>query len=115
MNNNTLLFIFYIVSVIYIAIDVYIVIKKNLLNNDLIYWLITTYILNISMSLFYFYFNNLIYSLFNSLFLMVISFFLILDLKRVLKRTPILSLPYFLFTIMLFSNIVNQFLYLNHQ
>lgn len=110
MNNYTLLFVFYLISIFYIAIDIFIILKKDALDKDLIFCLFATYILNISMSLFYFYFNNLLYSLLNSLFLMIISFILILDIKRVLKKTPMLSLPYFLFTIILFSNIVNQFL-----
>lgn len=114
MNNTTLLFYFYLISIIYITLDIFIIILKDKLNKDLIYMLFTTYILNISMSLFYFYFNNLIYSLFNSLFLMISSFILLLELKRTFKKIPILTIPYFLFTIFLFSNIVNQFLSLTH-
>ncbi len=110
MNNVTLLFIFYLFSVIYVCIDVFIILKKDALDKDLLFCLFSAYILNLSMTLFYFYFNNLVYSLINGLFLMAISFVLLLDLKRVLKKTPILYLPYFLFTITLFSNIVNQFL-----
>jgi len=114
LNNTTLLFGFYLISIIYIAVDIFIVLKKDALDKDLIFCLFATYILNISMSLFYFYFYNLLYSLLNSLFLMVMSFLLLLDLKRVLKKTPLLTLPYFLFTICLFGNIVNQFLCLAH-
>lgn len=114
MNNITLLFIFYLTSLIYISIDIFIILKNNLLDKDLFYCLVSTYILNISMTLYFFYFNNLTFSLLNSLILMIMSFILLLDLKRVLKRTPLLSLPYFLFTIMLFSNIVTQFLALAH-
>lgn len=114
MNNNTLLFIFYVVSIVYISVDIFIVLLKDKLNKDLIFTLFATYILNISMTLFYFYFNNLVYSLINSLFLMVISFLLILELKRIFNKTPLLSLPYFVFTIFLFSNIVNQFLSVSH-
>lgn len=110
MNNHTLLFLFYIISVSFICVDIFITLKKNLFDKDLIFYLFTTYILNIAVSLFYFYFNNLNSSLIFSLFLMVISFVLLLEIKRVLKKTPILSIPYFLFTIFLFSNIVNQFL-----
>lgn len=114
MNNTTLLFIFYLISIIFISIDIFLLIFKNKLNKDLIYVLFTTYILNISMCLFFFYFNNLVYSLFNSLILMVTSFLLIIDLKRTFNKTPILSIPYFIFTIFLFSNIVNQFLSVTH-
>lgn len=114
MNNTTLLFVSYIVSILYISIDIFIILKKDLLNRDLLFTLFATYILNISMSLFYFYFNNLTYSLINSLFLMTLSFMLLLELKRTLKRYPILSFPYFLFTIFLFSNIVNNFILLSH-
>jgi len=85
LNNTTLLFGFYLISIIYIAVDIFIVLKKDALDKDLIFCLFATYILNISMSLFYFYFYNLLYSLLNSLFLMVMSFLLLLDLKRVLK------------------------------
>ena len=115
MNSTTLLFIFYLVSVIYISIDIFIILKKDILDKDLFFSLFASYILNLSISIFYFYYNNLAYSLLNSLFLMIISFLLLLDLKRVLKKTPILSIPYFLFTIILFSNIVNQFLLLSLQ
>ena len=113
-NNITLLFIFYITSIIYIAIDIFLVVRKDLIDKDLLFCMFSTYIFNLSLNLFYFYFNNLTYSLLNSLFLMVTSFLLILDLKRVLKKTPLLSLPYFLFTIVIFSYIVNQFLILAH-
>lgn len=110
MTNYTLLFIFYLISISFICVELFIILKKNLLNKDLLFYLFTTYILNIAVSLFYFYFNNLNSSLVFSLFLMVISFVLLLEIKRVLKKTPVLSIPYFLFTIFLFSNIVNQYL-----
>ena len=112
MTNTTLLFWFYLISTLYISIDIFIILLKNKLNKDLLFNLFTIYILNIALSLFYFYFNNLIYSLFISLILMVFSFILIIDLKELFKHTPILSIPYFLFTIFMFSNIVNQFLVL---
>jgi len=114
MSNITFLFVFYLISITYISIDIFIILLKDKLNKDLIYTLFTTYILNISMSLFFFYFNNLTYSLLNSLFLMVISFFLLVELRKIFKKLPILSIPYFLFTIFLFSNIVNQFLSVTH-
>jgi len=114
MNNITLLFIFYIISILYIFIDIFIILSKDKLDRDLIFTLFATYILNISMCLFFFYFNNLIYSLFNSLFLMVISFLLLLEMKKIFRKIPILSIPYFFFTICLFSNIVNQFLSVTH-
>lgn len=114
MNNTTLLFVFYLISIIYISIDIFIILLKDKLNKDLIFALFATYILNISMALFYFYFNNLTYSLLNSLFLMIVSFLLLLEIKSIFKKTPLLSIPYFLFTIFLFSNIVNQFLSVTH-
>lgn len=95
--------IFYISSIIYITIPIIKIIIKDKLDNTSIFLLISNYILLFSIVVYYNYFNNYIYSFILSILLMIMSYLLIRDIKSKLNYYQVLSIPYLILTIYIFS------------
>lgn len=101
-----LFFLVYIAVVIYISIPIGKIIWNERLDNDLLFLLFTNYILIFLLSIIFNYQYNLFYSILISLFLMIASFLLVRKIRDIFNRYQILSLPYFCFTVFVFSNIL---------
>jgi len=101
-----LFFIIYISVIIYILIPIIKIVWNELLDNDLIFLLSTNYILLFLLSIVFNYQNNLFFSILISLILMISAFLLIRKIKSIFHNYQILSLPYFFFTIFIFSNLI---------
>ncbi len=98
-------FIFYIFSVISIIIPICKIIWYEKDDNDFKFLLLSNYILLFALS-FTFDYKDMIFSLLLSTSLIVLSFLLIRKIKTIFSFYPLLSIPYFIFTIYTFSNIL---------
>ncbi len=101
-----LFFLIYIAVILYITIPICKIIWEDLLDNDLTFLLCSNYILIFLLSIIFSYKDNLIYSILISLTLVIASFLLIRKIKYILGHYQILSLPYFVFIVFVFSNIL---------
>ena len=98
--------LFYFAVILYILIPICKIIWNDLLDKDLTYYLCCNYLLLFSLNLIFDYHYNLIYSILLSFTLMIFSFLLIRKIKSIYKHYQILSIPYLIFTIYTFSNIL---------
>ena len=101
-----LFFIIYIAVILYITIPICKIVWFDKLDNDLTFLLCLNYILIFLLSIIFNYQIHLIYSILTSLCLMIAAFFLIRKIKNIFGHYQLLSLPYFIFTIFTFSNIL---------
>lgn len=101
-----LFFLIYIACVSYITIPICKIIWFDKLDNDLLFLLLSNYILIFLLSIIFNSNNPLFYSILVSLFLMILAFFLIRKIKSIYNRYQILSIPYFIFCVYVFSNIL---------
>lgn len=101
-----LFFIIYLAVIVYISIPICNIIWNDKLNNDLIFLLCVNYILMFILSIIFNYQTNLIYSILLSLSLMIAAFFLVRKIKSIYGHYQVLSIPYFLLSVYVFSNIL---------
>jgi len=101
-----LFFVFYIAVILYITIPICKIVWDDKLDNDLIFLLCSNYILIFLLSIIFNYQTNLIYSILLSLTLMISAFILIRKIKSIFGHYQLLSIPYFIFTVFVFSNIL---------
>lgn len=101
-----LFFIIYVACVIYITIPICKIIWNELFDNDLLFLSLANYILIFLLSIIYNSTYHLFYSILVSLVLMILSFLLIRKIKSIYNRYQILSIPYFIFCVYVFSNIL---------
>jgi len=101
-----LFFIIYIAVILYITIPICKIVWHDLLDNDLTFLLCCNYLLLFILSCIFNYQTNLIYSILLSLTLMLASFLLIRKIKSIYGHYQLLSLPYFFFSVFIFSNIL---------
>lgn len=108
---QTISFIFLLL----LSISLLKLLKSHNFNKNIIFYLLSSAILNISLVLFWYYFQNLAVCLILSLMLMALTFSFLLEVKFQYKHSIKLCLPYFILTIYNFAYIINQFLCLAHQ
>ncbi len=101
-----LFFIFYIAVILYITIPICKIVWYDLLDNNLTFLLCLNYILIFLLSIIFSYNSHLLLSILISLTLMVASFLLIRKIRDCFGHFQLLSLPYFVFTVFTFSNIL---------
>ncbi|MBQ7031661.1 MAG: hypothetical protein IJY87_04835 [Bacilli bacterium] len=101
-----LFFAFYIAVILYITIPICKIIWNDLLDRDLTFLLLSNYILIFLLSIIFNYQTNLIYSILLSLTLMISAFCLIRKIKDIYGHYQLLSIPYFIFSVFVFSNIL---------
>ena len=98
-----LFYLFFLFSIIYIMIPIIKIILLDKLDNNTLFILLTNYILLFGIIIFYALYTYSIYPVILAFFLMISAFYLLRDLKRHLYYYQLLSLPYFLITIYIFS------------
>jgi hypothetical protein len=77
--------------------------KKNLISNDLLFFIFASTILSLTLLVFYFYFQDYFISFISSCMLMINNFLLIREIKHIIKHYDFMSLPYFAISIYIFS------------
>ncbi len=101
-----LYFLIYIAVILYITIPICKIVWYDLLDNDLIFLLCTNYILLFLLSIIFNFQTQLIYSILVSLTLVIAAFLLLRKIKSILGHYQLLSIPYFIFIVFTFSNIL---------
>lgn len=96
---------FYIISLFLIVTVILKLNNYHLIDNNLLFLILTNYLLNFSTALFYYYFSNLTLSLISTLALLICTIFLIKDFRRILRFIPLRSIPYVIYIIYLTSKI----------
>ena len=87
--------------------------QKNLINNNNLFYITGSYILNIALIIFLVHFKKYILSLIISIILLAFSFSLCLSLKEKTGNHFFLSIPYFIYIIYIFASLINYFTNLN--
>ena len=105
-----LFFLFYIICVGLLLIPIFKIVEFNILNENTLFLLLTNYILNIGVAIFFGYFYNLLFSLIAISFLLSFAFLLIKDFKRLFGSYNLTSIPYFLMVFYSFVYILITFL-----
>ena len=105
-----LFFLFYIICAGLLLIPIFKIVEFNILNENTLFLLLTNYILNIGVAIFFGYFYNLLFSLIAISFLLSFAFLLIKDFKRLFGSYNLASIPYFLMVFYSFVYILIAFL-----
>ena len=105
-----LFFLFYIISVALLLIPILKVIDFNILDESILFLLLTNYILNIGTVIFFSYFYNLLFSLICVSCLLSFAFSLVKDFKRLFGVYSLHSVPYLLMVSYSFVYILITFL-----
>lgn len=101
MSLPILLFIVISISLLFLTLIN--LLSKDLITNDLLFFIFVWIILSIALLIFYFYFQDYYISFITSGMLLVNNFLLVRELKRISNHYDILSLPFFFITTYLFS------------
>ena len=102
----TLFYLTYVFSILYISIPIFKLIIEDLINNNTLFLLLSNYILLFGLSILYGFYNSVFYSLIIAFILMIFAFLLIRDFKTLFGRYQLLSMPYYILTIYMFSYIL---------
>ena len=84
---------------ILIALSFYLILKKDDINKNYLFAYLLNYILNQTFSLFFFYLNNLSFTLYNIILLFFSTIYLLIETKKVNKVSFYLLIPYMLWVI----------------
>ena len=95
MSNISLLIVIISFSLFYL----YLInsLKEDKLSKDMLFFTLISIILIFTLTVFYFYFQDIAISLVISILLMVNNFFLIKEIKYINKKYVLVTLPYFLY------------------
>lgn len=109
--NTLLLLLIIILTNILLGPAIKKIISQNKLNNDFVFIYLSNVILMIAFLLFYVYLNILSFSFYIAFFQMIFAFLLIFNLKNILGKYQIISLPYFFLWIYVFAKIFILYLF----
>lgn len=96
------MYLLYVIALALLLIPILKINNYHLLDNALIFSLITNYLLNFTTTLFSSYYYNFYLLIFSYSLLIIFSFLLIFDIRRVLGYIPLSSLPYLLYNVFSF-------------
>lgn len=88
--------LFYLLFILLIFSVFYHIIYLNNLTHDNLFWIILNFILLTILPLYYFYFNDLVYSLIISIILSISAFLFNLKIKEIFHEVKIFPFLYFL-------------------
>lgn len=100
-------FFIYAAVLCYIAVPIYKIYVNHKGNNDLLFSMITCYVLSFSIPIFYYYFGATIFSALLTFLLIIAAFLLLRDIKNIFGKYQVLSIPYFIFVVYTFSYFMN--------
>lgn len=102
-------YFFYILALLLLLSIILKLVSYHLLDESITFFLITNYILNIAIVIFFCYFENYLFSLFFLLALLIFALFLLKDLRRIIGYIPLRSIPYLLLVIFSFVKVLILF------
>ena len=100
-----MVFLLIIVYIILLSLLSFLFIRlviKNQMKRDLLFFVLSNYILSFSFLVFLFYFKDYVISFLNILFLLLNSIFLTYELKSTYDKYRLFSIPYFIYILIIF-------------
>lgn len=104
MSNITLIILIVSFSTLYLYLIN--LLKNNKFSKDLLFFLLISIILIFTLSVFYYYFQELNISLIISGLLVINNLFIINEIKHINKKLVIFPIPYFLFFLGVFIYLI---------
>lgn len=92
----------YIAFIFFICITIYKLIYQKLLDEDLLFYLLVNYLLNITTALFFGFYNSLIWAFFSSLALIIFATILYFKIGKAFNKWQFFPLPYLFLTYFIF-------------
>lgn len=86
------------------------IIYEKKMKNDLFFFVISNFILSFSFLVFFFYYNDYLFSLVNMFFLLLNTIFLSYEIKMTYDKYKILSVPYLIYIVFIFYIIFDLYL-----
>ena len=98
-----MLFIFlYSLTIILLSLKIYQTIKDSFLTNNLIFLILANYILNITVAVYAFCFQSIIFTLWSSFILLILAFFLMQEFYKIYSKYSLITLPYLFLVLYVF-------------
>lgn len=85
-------------------------IKTNRMKNDLLFFVISNFILSFAFLVFFFHYNDYLFSFVTMFFLLLNTIFLSYEIKVTYDKYKILSLPYLIYIVFIFYLILDLYL-----
>lgn len=108
MSNSTLLILIVSFSLLYLYFLK--LIKQNKFSNDLLFFLIISIILIFTLTIFYYYFQELKISTIISGLLVINNILMVREIRLIDKKYTIISIPYFIFFLGVFIYLILKLL-----
>jgi len=97
----------YIFSILFLCLSIYLIIKENKMNPDLLFLIFVNYLLNILTALYYGFYSNMLLTIISSFFLCFFASLLLFNIYKIMNKLLFFSLPYlFLFYLVFFYTII---------
>lgn len=104
-----LLLIYLVVLTLLSILFCHLIYEKKM-KNDLFFFVISNFILSFSFLIFFFYYNDYLFSLVNMFFLLLNTIFLSFEIKMTYDKYKVLSIPYLIYIVFLFYLIFDLYL-----
>lgn len=101
MSINSMLFLILSFALFYFLLLN--MLSQNKMSKDLLFFLFANIILAFTLCIFYFYFYDEYIAFFISFLFMINNYFIVREIKHIYKRYIIYSIPYFIFSVYVFS------------
>ncbi len=85
-------------------------IYEKKMKNDLFFFVISNFILSFSFLVFFFYYEDYLFSLVNMFFLLLNTIFLSFEIKMTYDKYKVLSIPYLIYIVFIFYIIFDLYL-----
>lgn len=85
-------------------------IYEKKMKNDLFFFVISNFILSFSFLVFFFYYEDYLFSLVNMFFLLLNTIFLSFEIKMTYDKYKVLSIPYLIYIVFIFYIIIDLYL-----
>lgn len=108
-----MIYILLITYIIVLSLLTFLILKilhEHKMKNDLVFFVITNYILSFSFLIFLFHFKDYLFSFVNMFLLLINTIFLNYEIKLAFNKIKILSLPYLIYITFIFYLIFDLFL-----
>lgn len=103
--------IFTILSNVLLFIPIKKIISLKKIDNDFLFIILSNIIFQFSIFCFFKIYHNIIISFYLAFFLMIFAYLLIYNIKNILGKYQIYSLPYFIFNVYIFVKILIIYLF----
>ncbi len=108
---NALVFIYFVVLFLLTFVFCHLI-YENKMKNDLLFFVISNFILSFSFLVFLFYYKDYLISLINIILLLLNTVFLSYEIKNTYDKYKVLSIPYLIYIVFIFYLVID--LYLMH-